>query len=648
MKKFTRVISVMAAVLLMTCPVNAERLFAEIIGKTDSAALGATVMVLDKGTNILNIKSEDIKYVNQSNINTDGIYSIKLPLNLDYDNLSIHSNMGDIKPPAASEYASIIYVSASGNDTNSGLTEDAPVATLGAAYAKAEMPAKIVLLTNLTYSNPAKSYKGLLTIEGAAKDIELALPATVNLYGNLTIDNLKITTAQTTENPATSIRARGYALTIGEKVSSEHRLTVYGGDAYNDVNGDTNITLLGGKYTDIYGGCFGGTVKGSTHVTIGGNVNEGDGIDDTNETTISPCKAYGGGYHGAVEGDTNITIKDNAVLHYLFGAGKEETIMKNTNVFIEGGKVMNVYGGSFYTEISTNTHITMTDGLAEAIFGGSQSTNMTGNTYVTLLGGDVSRRVYTGCYNNWSLSWSSKCQVIGTTNLVIGPNMKLNTKTELASGNQDNMGVFAGSRQGKSGANHFASSETNTVIFLNGCYEKQKDVMGEKSSWTGTFGSFPHYTVSAGMGGSVEPTSAAGTVKLRPDSGRHAVSSGKTIVGDTMTIAKSVVTAVTFEEDDFFIKSLDTENVQDGITANVGLTAKNTVNEPYVLVAVYDSDDNNKLIAVGTQFTSPNRTVESIKLNVDFEADKTYIVKAMIWNKDIQPLASTYLINLKK
>ena len=285
---------------------------------------------------------------------------------------------------------------------------------------------------------------------------------------------------------ASTIYANGYKFETSESITSIDRLNVYGGKKSAGNGGDTNVILLGGLYQNIYGGGNGGMINGNTNVVLGGNANAGDGIND-GASNISPCMVYGGGENGTVSGKTNVTLKGNAVAKYLVGAGTGTNgTAKDTNIFIEGGKVMNVYAGSRSVTLpsGTVTHITMTGGLAEALFGGCEGVALTGHTYINLLGGEVSRRVYTGCYNDAKegigffeikLTYQSDRYVTGTTTLAISPNAKVNTKTGLSGTNILNVGVFSGSRT----ANQH-DAEQNTIIFLDGCYSAFKNKIGEK------------------------------------------------------------------------------------------------------------------------------------------------------------------------
>lgn len=204
---------------------------------------------------------------------------------------------------------------------------------------------------------------------------------------------------------------------------------------------------------------------------------------------------------------------------------------------IQTGKAMKVYAGSAGSAptLKCDTNITMTGGVTETLFGGSEGTNLTGNAHLYLLGGEVTRRVFSGCYNGTSgwffISIASSNHIKGTTTIVIDNDAKLITKSGLSSGNQMNSGIFAGSRKSSKNA-----EEVNTIIFLNDSYDSKKSLIGDKSGWSGTFKSFETYTIKAGKGGSVD-TIGNGVIFLKPDVGMAAQVGGKTYGAENINVS---------------------------------------------------------------------------------------------------------------
>lgn len=527
------------------------------------------------------------------------------------------------------------YVSSTGTNSNSGIMQTKPLASIGEVYIKDSKSDKtIILLDNTYYEDAVSNYTYDVTIRGYSSDVVLILPPEISLKGNVKIENVTLYGMPV-------IYANGYSFEIADSVTSSdstHRMTVYGGTNGTDYTGNTDLKLYSGRYNYVFGGCKGASLTGTTNVVLGGNANKGDGIDDSDESTISPCYIYGGGNDGSVSGKTNVTLTGNAVTKYIIGAGMGTGgTATDTNIFVEGGKVMNVYGGSIHTTLTNcNTHITITGGLAESLFGGSSAYPITGNTYLTLLGGEVSRRVYTGCYNNaernlLALKWGSEHYVTGTTTLAIGPNMKLITTTELSNDNNSNLGVFSGSRI-ESGKNTY---ENNTIIFLDGCYSSQKSFIGDKgsTSYLGWFKSSEKYTVNATAGGIVEGTSTPGKIKVTPNKYNYALIGSATSTGGNMNISTGT-TEVKFLSC-FAVSSIS--NVKDGngiVTSTIKVEADNKIEASNPTLYCSLHEENGKLVDIKAFDAKTGTEIFAFTTPVN----GNYFVKAFILDENLIPL----------
>ena len=604
-------------------------------GTADENASYATILVLEKGTVFDEIKSENIKYVNQSRVNDDGSFSFVFPI-LD-DEFDVYSNMGEFNVSDGEEKTETVYVSSTGSDSNDG-SEEKPYKTLAKAYEKLLYVGEIILLDETAYEE-VPAHTGNLTIKGKTNDVVLKMPATVTLSGDLTIDNV-ITKGKST------IYANGYKLVIGNGVttdapaledrSQEERLSVYGGANNGTITGDTDIQLYGGKYYRIYGGGYKGTVNGNTNVIVGGNVNTGDGIDDDNKTTFSPCYVYGGSNNGPVTGETNITVQDSAVIGYMGGAGAGASgTAAATNININGGSVMNVYGGSLNAELSgIVTNINMRGGTVEALFGGSQGKSMSGHTNINVYGGEVTRRIYSGCYNGYSSGWSSDYYVNGTTFL------GLHTASNMITSIEADSGIFCGSR-----ANSNHSEEHNTLAYLDNCYSSANSKIGKKNLIPLNVCSSHHdYTVIANAGGNVTSAKGAGTINLVPDKGYDAYINNQ--IMHSYTIASGATANVTFTARPFNINGVDASKGEASVTGTADITANNTTQEPEpkLFIVVYDAD-TMEMLACDMQDAVTGKA--EFNLPCTFEANKKYLVKAMMWNGNMKPLSSSYYIDLK-
>lgn len=613
------------------------------LDKTDCDVL---IIALQDGADKDTFEGEDVAFVQQQHIDKDGYFTVELPLGdgKTYDYYS-NANLKVLSSDGMCDGS--VFVSSTGNNANDGATADTPMATLEAAYKRALALEyeKIIIMSDTDYVHCPSTYNGSLTIEGYTGTEKLNMTTNiVGIAGDTTFSNLVINS--TVQSGTTSLFANGFNLTIDEDVTMINRIGVFGGKYHGAMTGDTHITLLGGKYSGIWGGGLSADVIGDTYVTVGGNVNAGDGISDSNSATISPCYIWGGGSNASVIGETHVTLKDNAVAKYISGSGeKSKGKEKKAYINIEGGKVMNVYGGTAKKESlnleACDVYITMTGGIAESIFGGCEYNSMNGNTFVKLCGGEVLRRVYTGCYNDYGFGWSSDNHVTGTTNLIISPDAKVNTQNGLSSQNKTNVGLFAGSR-----ASAAHTDEKNTIIYLDNCISEFKNQIGDVSG-VNAMKSFENYVVDVKTGGTVKATTVAGIIEIIPDDGKCAYVDNKKTEAQTTTIPEGKTVVVDFldKPNEFNINSVGASSPDNGgINVTVDIENKGIMtNGPHTIVTIYD--DKSKLIDAQFDYSMERNVFE---FNNKFESGKTYTIKAMIWDDDMKPLVNSYTIFFPK
>ena len=382
------------------------------------------------------------------------------------------------------------YVSAIGNDANAGTT-DAPFQTLDKALTVAEDGATIALQGTVAIDSWSAHGK-TATITGGTLDVT-AMSDSVNINDSITFQNMTWNAAS-----GASVYANGYEVTMGENVSWANEITLFGGGNGTTV-ASTNLTVLSGVYVTIYGGTRGGYVTGDTNLYVGGNVNEG--IDVLNGPDKYKVFA-GGGYDKEIKGSANLTFGENAKARYIYGGQIwESTIKGGTNVTITGGEVMSVYGGNKGNELKCDANVTITGGTFEQIFGGCEENKVTGNVVLKILGGTITRRVYGGCYNNWSLSWKSSHKVSGSITLEIGGNANITL-----SDSQDDRGIFAFSRYGSE-----LESDTQIVFTSEYAYNTYKNKLGDDysgASWRLSGATAYHYYTYTANGGTLTQTCA--------------------------------------------------------------------------------------------------------------------------------------------
>ena len=237
-----------------------------------------------------------------------------------------------------------------------------------------------------------------------------------------------------------NLYANGHPLYIHTDVKVSGLANLYGGGRLSNVSG-TNMTLLGGTFLNVYGGGNSGKVNGDVHLVIGGNFNSKMGaISHTHEYQI-----FGGGNNCVINGNVNLTFGENAKANYIYGGcqGKNSRIRGSIRLNFNGGQAMSVIGGSYDVNQQSDVHLSFTGGQVQQIFGGCEKASMAGNILLSITGGTVTRRIYGGCYNNYTLDgWQDVPNyVYGTILLVLGENVDL----KLDYGSDES--VYAHSRQ---------------------------------------------------------------------------------------------------------------------------------------------------------------------------------------------------------
>ena len=306
-----------------------------------------------------------------------------------------------------------------------------------------------------------------------------------------------------------------------EESNANNAMVFGGGDGSKNTAtvGETNVTITGNaNFHAIYGGgrAAGSVVTNDTHVTVSGNVNSelsltGDGAHQYR------AMLYGGSSSGVV-GNTHVTVVENAKFNYIYGAGSNTDTATKTTVIIgnenatdsstEGVKAYGLFGGSYKGTVN-NTSLVMYSGIVAQVFGGSSQMPIEGSTNIQLLGGEITRRVYGGCYNDYTdlseegsllpdYDWETSYCVSGNTSVVIGPEMVIS----LSDTSDDDLGVLATSRYKET-----FTDERGILIFKDGMYDDNwQNVLGRQDTASKLTLGNPqayHYLVDATEGGDV-------------------------------------------------------------------------------------------------------------------------------------------------
>ena len=510
-------------------PVSAAML--EITGTFGDRNVGKwlTAMVLSNNDTAVDPIPENITYITQEKIKSDGSFSLKLPIMQETD--TFRSNL-----PINADTGKYFYVSSMNGSSDGTGSAASPVNTMQKAFELVEDGDTIVLLDTVRVSSwdtsKSLTVTGQNPITGVTEGgIDLTEIVSLRICGPVKFEKLKFVTkaAASMDEKANRIFACGNSLVMGEGLTMTEPIDILGGNSIGNTAESTDLTLLSGRYRRIYGGGWNSPVNGDTHIVIGGTVNSEYSVEDSSQNYYD-SRVFGGGvYSGSeVAGEIYITIKDNAAIAYVVGGGSGKgTDIKGgaTHISIDGGRVMNVYGGTVdkTTVYEGDTYINMSGGSVEGIFGGSMSQTMTGNTRIAVSGGQVTRRIYGGCYNDWSGSWNSNFHVDGTTAVWVGGDARLITGEGLSSGNKDNSGIFAASR-----ASSNLTTENSYLIFADGTYDKWKDKIGDVSGWSGTFKPYNDYLVKAGNGGTaILDNNTIGALDLTAEEGKIAFCNGQ-------------------------------------------------------------------------------------------------------------------------
>lgn len=359
----------------------------------------------------------------------------------------------------SAENENVVYVSSNGSDMNDG-TFDAPFGSLDKALEEIMNGGEIVLKDIVQISEWNKHYKSI-SITGGTLKMTWANDIVINDSINFHDINLLV-------NSSANIFANGNKLTIGENVvwTGSPTIELHGGGNSGTTVESTDLTVLSGTYKSIFGGSKSGTVLGDTRLFVGGTVNSD--VDETNHAL--DCFVFGGGNGGTVLGNTNVEFGGSAKVVYLYGGSNNAgaTIGKKSNLTITGGTGMSAYGGNRSVDSGLGANFTMTGGKFEQVFGANERASMTGDVDMRLTGGEVTRRVYGGCYNDYSWSgWSSTCSVSGQINLELGGEVDIS----LTSTSMDR-GIYARSRYNQ-------DVESTRLVFTSEfAYNKYKNCLG--------------------------------------------------------------------------------------------------------------------------------------------------------------------------
>ena len=252
-----------------------------------------------------------------------------------------------------------------------------------------------------------------VVITGGTLDFSSLGPVT--LGDHITFDSIILTFKENSH-----LYANGYKVKIGSGVTLTNPIQIFGGANGGSI-ASTDLTVLAGTYTAIYGGSYNGSVIGDTHLYVGGSTNAS--IDASSHSATN-C-IYGGsyipsGYTQTIGGTAYTVFTGSAKANYIYGANNGNgTICGGVNIEMSGGLSMSIFGASRGGTYIGDVKLLISGGTVEQVFGGTEGGAVTGDVALDITGGTITRRVYGGCYNNYDGSWVTSHYVTGEIALTL-------------------------------------------------------------------------------------------------------------------------------------------------------------------------------------------------------------------------------------
>lgn len=241
---------------------------------------------------------------------------------------------------------------------------------------------------------------------------------------------------------------------------------IFGGGNQGEVT-TSNVNTTGGTITNIYGGGNQAGVTTSNITTNGGNIqnifggaNQSGDVNESYVRTNEPTEnigssiqnVYGGNNLGGTTRTSNVIINGGGVID-VYGGGNQ-AITNLTNVQINGKVKGSVYGGGNQAGVETNTNVNLLNAtVINNVYGGGNEGTITGNTNVHVKDSILKNSLYAGGNGLSAI-------VYGNTNLVMD-----GTK------NQVTNNVFGGGNQAATGQDS-TNNSVSTVNIVGGTIGK--------------------------------------------------------------------------------------------------------------------------------------------------------------------------------
>ena len=401
----------LALALTMFSAVSASAQSVIISGKTDSGVRAVTLMVAQKGATLETISGSDIIWMDQQEVGKDGSFTINLPMFSDDEHeLFTNATQKEIKerkiyvsengtgdgssadaPTTLSaayaqldENPNIVIVSnVTYSDAPSAYTQN--VTIKGATGSEVlTLPETVSINGNLTIDNLKLKTESKVYANGY--ELEIGKNVTSDM---LTVYGGKDGSSTTERCSKTSLKiyggTYGYIYAGGHTANgyvTESTNLVFGGNATAEylIGGGcevgaavTNVTVTGGVVNEaVYGGINSVTHNGDTHITMtGGKVQA----------------IFGGCNSASMNGNAYITVKGGEVTRRIYGGCYNETgglfsISWNSDYYVNGTTNIILYPND---KLITGSGLSSTDSINKGIFGGSRMKNAKSDEVNTIL-----------------------------------------------------------------------------------------------------------------------------------------------------------------------------------------------------------------------------------------------------------------------
>ena len=258
--------------------------------------------------------------------------------------------------------------------------------------------------------------------------------------------------------------------------------TIYGGSNQTGTVNTSNIETISGNIGTIYGGNnIGGTTKEAVVTINGGSITSavygGGNKVSTNKTEVFLRKSdnqipsvYGGGNQAGVP-ETNV-YGEGAKAQNVFGGSNSSGTVNNTYVEINSGTYENVYGGNNQGGEVITANVVVNNGSIQNVYGGNNLGGTCNTPYVTINGGQA-RDVYGG--GNKVSTRVTNVKIYGTVlrDVYGGGNeaeVDTNANVELLNADVGN-NVYGGGNQGTITGNtnlHMKDSKVGNSLYAGG------------------------------------------------------------------------------------------------------------------------------------------------------------------------------------